>query len=247
MKKILCGFLLLFGVFILSQHAFADSVIGTSGYGFQTWTTANLDQNSTPYWDHGSSDGSYKNIGYYLTNSGFFDKSAAGPGAIPYWGTSYASGGSADPNFYLQSTGSNYASLMIEIAGNATTNEFGWYEIDNKGVAGTMHTIFAGSASDGAKATFTPSDNYGFYLKTNSNGTFRTQSVQGNDSGNQHFALFQGSNGYWLGMEDLVLSGSDKDYNDMIVKITPTPIPAAFWLFGSALAGLIGMRKKIMK
>ena len=47
-------------------------------------------------------------------------------------------------------------------------------------------------------------------------------------------------------MEDIRLDGSDKDYNDMIVKVSyvPTPIPAAVWLLGTGLLGLVGIRRR---
>ncbi len=45
--------------------------------------------------------------------------------------------------------------------------------------------------------------------------------------------------------EDMVgYPNADYDYNDMIVAITPTPIPAAAWLLGSGLAGLMALRRR---
>ena len=40
---------------------------------------------------------------------------------------------------------------------------------------------------------------------------------------------------YWIGMEDLPFSNTDKDYNDMIVKVSqvPVPEPATMLLLGS--------------
>lgn len=37
---------------------------------------------------------------------------------------------------------------------------------------------------------------------------------------------------------------ADYDYNDMIVAIAPTPVPAAVWLLGSGLAGLVALRRR---
>jgi hypothetical protein len=129
--------------------------------------------------------------------------------------------------------------MQIEIAGQAGVNEFGWYDVNN---TAARHVIFAGSAGAGAAFTFTPSANYGFYLDTTTN-IFYTQSNL-NPTGqkdDQHFAVFNNSNGtggaYWLGIEDLAFSGSDKDYNDMIVKVSPVPEPFTLLFLGACLVG----------
>lgn len=54
---------------------------------------------------------------------------------------------------------------------------------------------------------------------------------------------------YALAFEDLDKRVSDRDYTDMVVmveSVQPVPIPAAAWLFGSALVGVwgIGRRRK---
>jgi hypothetical protein len=194
------------------------------------------------------------NIGYLLTGTQGSGSGlgAAAPGAIPYWGTS---GGAADPSFYFTNPGGNQAALQIQIAGFAGSNTFGWYSI---GSPGTLNPIFTNPTGAGQTATFSPTTNYGFYFQT-PDGIFYTQSslntvVSGfsSDAGKQQFALFEGANGYWLGMEDTPLSGtgsniSDKDYNDMVVTIRPVPIPAAVWLLGSGLLGLAGIRRRFRK
>lgn len=61
-----------------------------------------------------------------------------------------------------------------------------------------------------------------------------------------------------LGLEDkyeiLVpyykIGGLEESYQDLIIKApnaTPTPIPAAFWIFGTGVVGLLGLRKKSAK
>ena len=66
------------------------------------------------------------------------------------------------------------------------------------------------------------------------------------------------SNGLTLGVGTLILglndnfgcSGNDKDFDDMIVAVsstTPTPIPAAVWLLGSGMLGLMGFKKTRQK
>lgn len=48
-----------------------------------------------------------------------------------------------------------------------------------------------------------------------------------------------------VGFEDLALPG-DLDYDDtmFLIDVTAVPVPAAFWLFGSALLGLVGIQRR---
>jgi len=57
----------------------------------------------------------------------------------------------------------------------------------------------------------------------------------------------QGAGNWVIAWEDLP-GGGDRDFNDIVVEVSvnPIPIPAAVWLFGSGLLGLIGIaRRKI--
>ena len=236
--------------------ALADTIQSTTTtpgtYGWQSWTSSNLDQDGKPYWDNGSWDGANKNIGYCLTGScGMPDA----PGAIPFWGASNDAGGGYDPNFFfVRDSSLSNAALMIEIAGFASGNIFGWFEtnVDGTKVIGQGQPIFYGANDQGDTAQFAPTPYYGFYLTTPEGNTFYTLSAAfGNDQGKQHFAVFSGpGESYWLGMEDLKFGNcysSDKDYNDMVVYVAPVPEPATLTLFGTGLIGLAGLVRRRLK
>lgn len=68
---------------------------------------------------------------------------------------------------------------------------------------------------------------------------------------NDHMVTYRISdNHYIIAWEDRSLTGADKDYNDFIAEVnfvTPVPLPAAIFLFGPALLGLIGLARRHAK
>ncbi len=224
---------------IVPVAAFADTISGTAGAGFQSWTAANLNENGKPYWDNPSLDGSNMNVGFFLTDAPTAPLPGA-PGALPFWGNTFSSGadsgGTPDLNFTFQTNSAfDVASMILEVAANSNINEFGWYNITDPSA---LHPIFAGADSPPATDTFAPNGQYGFYLK-GSNGTFYTQSSlnPAGDTSHQHFTVFEqsptkGAEVYWLGIEDLTVhdqfggEGGAGDYNDMLVKISGEAAPA---------------------
>jgi hypothetical protein len=237
------------GFLLIPSAALADSIVGTSGAAWRAFPST-LNEDNKPYWDSKSMDGSQKNVGYWLTNTGAFSGSTTGPGSMPWWGMGNSSG-SADPNFYFHANASSSsASLKVEIAGYANINMFGWYDISHPS---TLHVLFPGPASPGGSAvTFTPSANYGFFLQVGNGGpVFFTQSSRNpsGDTTHQHFVVFTATPNladpvYWIGIEDLKNAGIEGsgDYNDMVVRITPiisqVPEPASLGLMGTGLLGI---------
>lgn len=151
----------------------AQTLIGSSGSGWQTWNLAedvnsdfiDLNSNGSPYWDvpfltfNGGGYGGYpanKSIGWCLTSKGDCQGIASAltaPGPLPFWGTPYSSvsdtGGALDPKMYLRSSsGVTYqATLYLNTAtNNREINEFGWFETNSTGtVNGAKHILFQGS------------------------------------------------------------------------------------------------------
>ena len=257
--EVLCVFA---AALFLPVAALADTISGTAGAAFQSWTSTNLNQNGKPYWDNASLDGTNKNVGFFLVNAPTALLAGA-PGALPFWGNTFNlvtdCGGTADLNFTFQKTAaSSTASLELELAGNADINEFGWYDTTDPTV---LHPIFLGTNSAPTSDVFSPSAQYGLYLK-GAGGTYYTQSSRNpsGDTSHQHFALFQessatGAESYWIGIEDLGLSGlngaegSTGDYNDMLIRIAtaapqvvPEPSTVVLVLSGTLL--VLGLRKR---
>jgi len=200
--------------------------------------------------------GGNANIGNYIAKTGAF-AGGNGPGTDTYkfWSQSYDkgadTGGGSDMDFYLTYTGKPIvATYKRDQAANAANNEFGWTDFTN------LYPIFTGQHTAGEQVTFTPTDEYAFYFIGVGGLTFWTQSDNfGDDRDNQHFAFFrEADNTYWVGMEDAPFYypdgrvRSDRDYNDMIVRLAPIPEPATMLLLGSGLIGLAGYgRKKFFK
>jgi len=233
-------------------HAALVDITGSAGADFRSWTSSNVNNDGTPYWDHRSSDGTYKNIGYWLTGTGAFVSDSNSPHLNPppqYWGYS---NGAADLNYFVSSTTASKVTLKLEIAGYANTNKFGYYHVSDGAVV-DRHELFTGAEGAGAVdyITFNISDgdDIGFYIQVvQTNNIYYTESWRNTSARNlQHFALFGMGNGsYYVASEDLSLG--DADYNDLVVKVKPMLVPVpeagAGLMLMVGLTALVGYRRK---
>jgi len=200
-----------------SATSSAQSIKGSPGAAFQTWTAANLNNNGAPYWD-GASENSLgnqtnRNVGFCLTGSGDcvgIDTAVFAPGPIPYWGMSYDpvhdQNGAIDPRIYFERSGKHLkATLQLQLSSFPTEiNEFGWFETDSTGtVLGPRHKLFQGSGVPtgsltpdpaGKAVTFQPTKYFGYYYSDVSEGgcqvyTISSFTTDPNCSGH-NFAVF---------------------------------------------------------
>jgi hypothetical protein len=252
--------IIMVAVCLINSPALGDTVVGHFG-SWQSFTSSKLDKDGKPYFDQPSLDDGNRNVGYFLTGTGgvyFTDYLGTNP---QFWGLPYNkandSGGGADIGFHwTNASPSGIVTLLIEVAGYATTNIFGWFEWDS----GVKHPIFPGSDGAPLAKTVAIGEAYGFYLERENGPTFYTD-VNGdlwtNPDQTINFAVFRGDrygpDVFFLGCEDLTEAELGKcregwigDFNDMVVKIQPLPLPGSLVLLGSGLVGLglLGWRRR---
>lgn len=246
--------ILILAIFLSGSMAFADTLVGTTGTWQQrpAWSP---NENNYPYWDHTSWDGGQKNVSYFLLQAGAYTGNPNSPTLTTNAQSFYVNNtnGTADPDVHFHGNGTtSVIKMYIEVAGLKSQNSFGWYDTTS---TGTLHEIFAGGVNappvQSANVTIS-AQSYGFYMQNNTNTWYTQASLQAGSTNDQHFAFFQDLVKYpgtfFVGVEDLPLCNSDKDYNDMIIsaKASPVPLPPTLLLFGTGLLGLgwIRGRKK---
>jgi hypothetical protein len=178
-------FLVVVAMFLVAPNVFADTISG-SGSWQGGWTSS---ESGSPFWAGVSSDGGQKNIGYWISNTGFFT-GGTGPGTVPYWGSNTGPTG-YDTSFSFNNDSSNsvywigvedilrsnsdkdYNDMIVKVepAGNGLKftllKEVAGYADQNEfGIRDTVGpvTVFSGLQGEGATYTFTPTGNYSFYI-----------------------------------------------------------------------------------
>ncbi|MCG8672389.1 MAG: PEP-CTERM sorting domain-containing protein [Pseudomonadales bacterium] len=143
-------------------------------------------------------------------------------------------------------TGMGATSIILEeLAGYRFNTTFGWYDANSS----DWGQIFSGADnknSDAVTITFNDTTDFGFYIDPNgrSNNRMYTESSRNthNDIQVAIFEIEELENTYILGWEDLDLyggNGGDRDYQDMIVRVTVNvPEPSTLLLFGLGIVGL---------
>ncbi|MCX6831780.1 MAG: hypothetical protein NT028_06525, partial [candidate division Zixibacteria bacterium] len=123
--------------------------------------------------------------------------------------------------------GQNLATMVIEVAGSATTAKSGWYVANNPT---PLNQLFDGTAVPGSSASFSVSGSgsIGFYMLPGLSGpdyVWYTQSAMNSDFGSaflgNHAKVYRTvvPHEYLVCWEDLP-EGGDQDWQDLVLKIT---------------------------
>jgi hypothetical protein len=192
----------------------------------------------------------------------FNEPNYEGPNAGTWYGADYWVAGSganspADQQFDFESSSQSFTvELMAAASTNATNNELGIYSWDSNNVYTELLLLSGESMLD--PVTFTPgSSRWGFFLNNGTTKYYMNYThADPNHPATQHFAVFRDPDDphnsssrdwqtLWIGVED---GTGANDYNDLILRVTPTPEVGTSWLVagGAVLIGVsrLGHRRR---
>lgn len=254
--KLKVGIIVFLALSASTSLARGDTFVGSEGGGWAALPAVDgggIDNFTPPFFDHLSWDPTPPgNVGYVLQPGGVYN--------IPnldYW--SLNAGADPDPHVsFIKTSPAEQVVLLFEIAGNKNDNALYIYNLASPA---EKILVFAGPVFPGSPSATTvviPYATYGYEL-IGPGGTFYSTPVAGGTSrGNFAFFAPTGSysstgppgqytgNVWYVGVEDLRLCGSDKDYQDMVFRVTVVPLPPTVLLLGSGLMGLglLGFRRR---
>ena len=182
----------------------------------------------------------YQQIGQWFVENGYYEDLST---AEAFAKTGYLGYASNDP-FYWNITSPFATEIVQEIAGNSNLNKLGYYT--GGGHFKNMMQLFSGT--ENGPRTLAINQMFGLYLETPENiwytdrGENDLQTGLLRESGGNAQSLIYEliPNTEWLiAWEDLdaTLINSDRDFNDMYVKLTvvPEPVSSALFLLGGSM------------
>jgi|GEM_PF-6675927 len=127
------------------------------------------------------------------------------------------------------------------------TQNPGFYYLSDPTQPTSLGTYTNNAIASPVGLAFSPTEGWGL-VNTTSGGTFYSDTALNTDN-TVHWKLYclaglgEAYNILFAAYEDL-WGGGDFDYNDLVLKIEPNPVPVTgtIWLLGSSLVGLVGLR-----
>ena len=214
----------------------------------------------TAFWNSSSWDNPHNltpgcNVGFVLTTVGALSNCQGASGAGKGISTSslqfLGNGIDTAAHFAFQSTGIGATFLFTDTAYRGIDALY-WYDILSASPpADAAHLIFNSGETIGTTKIIAglPLTGWGLLLVTGESGSPHYLS---NGTGFSQFANFYQSNGqYYAGIEDLKITGGDRDFNDMVIQFAPVtalttqsvPEAATLALLLGGFVGLGALRK----